>query len=337
MANYLVRWWKTKFLSGYKQFTGADDDVEDARSENPASTNLKELSCDMPLKEGTTPVGKDRLQEFSFTLYDFDGHGKVTKDDIAGLVTTIYETLGSSLKVPHYGSKTIKVKLTVTPNIDIAEKNKAQTVLHNCNNNNNTINNNHFNNNFNNINNNNNNNDNHNHSINNSKGFKKDFNVTIRERRTGKVGDADITHHTMSHVTPTMNCNGCRSKKRSSSLQRQQLLKIIQANMEKNNLPFQTSRASPLWAHEKEKIPRSHPWRGGQESLGRHHHQKHRHREAEQARAMAQVVKWLEQEFSSPKQDHNKYSPTNDYLEHRHIHEHVHHHYHHYQDTPISI
>lgn len=33
-----------------------------------------------------------------------------------------------------------------------------------------------------------------------------------------------------------------RSKKRSSSLQRQELLQIIQANMEKNNLCFKTSR-----------------------------------------------------------------------------------------------
>lgn len=39
----------------------------------------------------------------------------VIAQDIAGLVTTIYDTLGSSIKVPHYGSKTIKVKLTVSP------------------------------------------------------------------------------------------------------------------------------------------------------------------------------------------------------------------------------
>lgn len=31
------------------------------------------------------------------------------------MVTTIYETIGSSVKVPYYGSKTIKVKLTVSP------------------------------------------------------------------------------------------------------------------------------------------------------------------------------------------------------------------------------
>jgi len=71
--------------------------------------SLQEFECDVSVAEG------DRRQEFSFTLYDFDGHGKITKDDIAGLVTTIYDTLGASIQVPPCGSKTIKVKLTVSP------------------------------------------------------------------------------------------------------------------------------------------------------------------------------------------------------------------------------
>lgn len=53
--------------------------------------------------------------QFSFTLYDLDGHGKITKDDIAGIVSTIYESIGKSVVVPHYGSKTINVRLTVSP------------------------------------------------------------------------------------------------------------------------------------------------------------------------------------------------------------------------------
>lgn len=65
--------------------------------------------------------GNRRRQEFSFTLYDFDGHGKITKDDIAGLVTTIYDTLGASIQVPPCGSKTIKVKLTVSPDKSISQ------------------------------------------------------------------------------------------------------------------------------------------------------------------------------------------------------------------------
>lgn len=64
--------------------------------------------------------GNRKRQEFSFTLYDFDGHGKITKDDIAGLVTTIYDTLGASIQVPPCGSKTIKVKLTVSPDKNTA-------------------------------------------------------------------------------------------------------------------------------------------------------------------------------------------------------------------------
>lgn len=48
-------------------------------------------------------------------MYDLDGHGKITKDDIAGIVSTIYESIGKTVVVPHYGSKTINVRLTVSP------------------------------------------------------------------------------------------------------------------------------------------------------------------------------------------------------------------------------
>ncbi|TGZ46641.1 Uncharacterized protein DBV15_04059 [Temnothorax longispinosus] len=86
-----------------------------ANDEQPTCGTTKQLSfeefeCDVSVADGDR-----RRQEFSFTLYDFDGHGKITKDDIAGLVTTIYDTLGASIQVPPCGSKTIKVKLTVSP------------------------------------------------------------------------------------------------------------------------------------------------------------------------------------------------------------------------------
>ncbi|KAG8239513.1 hypothetical protein J437_LFUL019095 [Ladona fulva] len=256
--------------------------------------------------------GSQQRQEFSFTLYDFDGHGKITKDDITGLVTTIYETLGSTIKVPHYGSKTIKVKLTVSPDKRGVSQEEAApkepsppntpstmtTTTH--------------------------------HRVR----FKRDLNVTIRERRrkvgggegrgegsagevviveaevegveeenevggTGrgeeggdegrggeagattegaaewKAGSADVdspvrtpdvayrkfgssSHHRhrchegdcclgmpeASPLLPLLRKNGGRRRRReqrSGSLQRQELLQIIQANMEKNNLSFQTS------------------------------------------------------------------------------------------------
>lgn len=85
------------------------------------------------------------------------------------------------------------------------------------------------------------------------------------------------------------------------------------------------------------------------------HHLKHRNREEDQARAMAQVVRWLEQEFSTsePKKEFEKTEFQNskdkkssvsssstssiERHEHHHIHEHIHHHYHHYQETPIVV
>lgn len=73
-----------------------------------ATTRHLETSED-PLNIKNEPV------QFSFTLYDFDGHGKITKDDIAGIVSTIYDSIGTRVAVPHYGKKTINVKLTVSP------------------------------------------------------------------------------------------------------------------------------------------------------------------------------------------------------------------------------
>lgn len=52
------------------------------------------------------------------------------------------------------------------------------------------------------------------------------------------------------------------------------------------------------------------------------HQLKHATREQDQARAMAQVVRWLEREFSQ-----NAVAATSS---RKHVHEHIHHHYHHY-------
>lgn len=73
---------------------------------------------------------KQQPLQFSFTLYDLDGHGKITKDDIAGIVSTIYESIGKSVVVPHYGSKTINVRLTVSPDSKARTHNNGH-----CNNN----------------------------------------------------------------------------------------------------------------------------------------------------------------------------------------------------------
>lgn len=79
------------------------------------------ITCD--ISAVPDPSKKPQPIQFSFTLYDVDGHGKITKDDIAGIVSTIYDSLGKSVVVPHYGKKTINVKLTVSP--DAKQQQKA--------------------------------------------------------------------------------------------------------------------------------------------------------------------------------------------------------------------
>ncbi|KAJ6647861.1 Protein naked cuticle like [Pseudolycoriella hygida] len=86
---------------------------------------LEEFTCDVSVEGGKS----SQPLQFSFTFYDLDGHhhGKITKEDIAGLVYTIYESIGKSVVVPHCGSKTINVRLTVSP--DAKSKNKKPTAI----------------------------------------------------------------------------------------------------------------------------------------------------------------------------------------------------------------
>uniref|UniRef100_A0A023EWY7 Protein naked cuticle homolog n=1 Tax=Triatoma infestans TaxID=30076 RepID=A0A023EWY7_TRIIF len=366
----LVRWWKQKFLSGYKQFSAvlADEekysdteqliktcpegytnwtsDRETLASSTPSPTsrlNLQELQCGISVNENCATSHRDR-QEFSFTLYDFDGRGKITKDDIAGLVTTIYETVGSSIKVPQYGSKTIKVKLTVSPGRGVrntSTRSDRNGSAHSGDIRSPTI-------------------DNHRretrraHVSGKRSRRQNERTAAISQRRRrespassagtderhGRLSDIEDgqthprlspslcqQHHNTLQTGTALNCGCCgRAKKRSSSLQRQELLKIIQANMDKNNLSFQTSRKHNLWSQQnkdkstaplfpylsKTKNQSTSPLQSAtshnhtQPTYTVHlaktpssHQHKHRHREAEQARAMAQVVKWLEQEFST--------------------------------------
>lgn len=221
----------------------------------------------------------------TFTKYYFL---LICLQDIAGLVTTIYEALGSSVKVPHYGSKTIKVKLTVSPD---QRKHVSATIINQKDNNDEK-------------------------PQETSIRYKRDLNVTIRQginekrkhcrkqkqktpkkhqccnkheeedqenpfvsddssdacsrisgtsdEEEGECSDTERhkpkkhqkkCHRSTSprYTIPNLfikdanicnenNCSKKTPKKRSGSLQRQELLEIIQANMDKNNLGFQTPR-----------------------------------------------------------------------------------------------
>ncbi|MEJ1276237.1 naked cuticle 1 [Cricetulus griseus] len=69
---------------------------------------FEELQCDVSVED-------DSRQEWTFTLYDFDNNGKVTREDITSLLHTIYEVVDSSVNHSPTSSKTLRVKLTVAP------------------------------------------------------------------------------------------------------------------------------------------------------------------------------------------------------------------------------
>ncbi|XP_078720303.1 protein naked cuticle homolog 2-like isoform X1 [Lampetra fluviatilis] len=78
----------------------------------------QEMECDVSVAEGNR-------QEWTFTLYDFDNSGKVTREDIAGLMHTIYEVVDNSVNHSPNNSKTLRVKLSVTP--DPSQRRRANT------------------------------------------------------------------------------------------------------------------------------------------------------------------------------------------------------------------
>ncbi|TWW79292.1 Protein naked cuticle -like protein 2-like, partial [Takifugu flavidus] len=71
--------------------------------------SLDDLECDVSVED-------DNRQEWVFTLYDFDNSGRVTKEDMSSLMHTIYDVVDASVNHScHNKSKTLRVKLTVTP------------------------------------------------------------------------------------------------------------------------------------------------------------------------------------------------------------------------------
>ncbi|XP_075973220.1 uncharacterized protein LOC142974652 [Anticarsia gemmatalis] len=194
---------------------------------------FEELTCDVELQH--PEPSKQQPLQFSFTLYDLDGHGRMTKDDIAGIVSTIYESIGKSVTVPHYGSKTIQVRLTVVP-----EGGKTRSQRENregrrrrrrdcasvanapppeC--------------------------------IDHSDDEQRDRLSPDEEvsSKSSCSGDRRPVHrsstyaHSRPHRQPRRDHRERKhAKKRSGSLQRRELLEIIQANMEKNHLSFQAAR-----------------------------------------------------------------------------------------------
>lgn len=148
-------------------------------------------------------------------------------------MSTIYESIGKSVTVPHYGSKTIQVRLTVVPEDGSARSHRERR-----------------------------------------EGRRRRRREPAAPQECADHSDDDQVER-LSHdddASSKSSCSGDRRpqrapqpvnsrshrhhrrdhrerkhiKKRSGSLQRRELLEIIQANMEKNHLSFQASRSVPL-------------------------------------------------------------------------------------------
>lgn len=214
----------------YKKMTSSEKLTEKVEDKQPRM-RFEELTCDVELKHPES--SKQQPLQFSFTLYDLDGHGRMTKDDIAGIVSTIYESIGKSVTVPHYGSKTIQVRLTVVPEGGPTRNHRERrrrrrreqeqpsgaTIQADSNCVDNSE-------------------DEHHDRLSNdddasSKSSCSEIQPPLRPAPVlrHRQRHARREHRERKHV-----------KKRSGSLQRRELLEIIQANMEKNHLSFQTKR-----------------------------------------------------------------------------------------------
>lgn len=84
--------------------------------------NIEEFECGVHF-EGL----EKNKQEWSFTLYDFDGHGKITREDLSSLLKALYDAVGSSIKIPSNGTKTLKLRLTVGQDNTQLSENKTPT------------------------------------------------------------------------------------------------------------------------------------------------------------------------------------------------------------------
>lgn len=156
-------------------------------------------------------------------------------------MSTIYESIGKSVTVPHYGSKTIQVRLTVVPDDGTARsqrerregrrrRRKEQPSVVNA--------------------------------------PQESVELSDDEQRERLSPDEDVSSKSscsgdrrQPQRPPPANLRPHRhprrehrerrhAKKRSGSLQRRELLEIIQANMEKNHLSFQASRYVLLFMSE---------------------------------------------------------------------------------------
>lgn len=320
--------------------------AEEERSEKEErgeSLNATDVSCNK------SHQGEER-QEFSFTLYDFNGHGKVTKDDIASLVRSIYDALGKK-SLPKSGSRTIKVRLAIGPDEDscpaqtrpLSESSARSSAPTAC-----TL-------------------------LTDeqppSRRAPESLSVPVHRKFPPQAENVPSTGNRCKHSSggvPQSPLGNHSRRVKPRVHQRNELLQWLKESTEKachqsaaaeDNRRSQQAAAAARRAEATSRpeaapcpyqlLDRGHECGGASSSpqcerrqhrrsksheeeppcRGWHHHYRHRERDLERQRAMRQVASWIEREqLTGPP------PPPAQRHEHHHLHEHVHHHYHHYVD-----
>nr|XP_015107072.2 protein naked cuticle homolog 2 [Vicugna pacos] len=104
---------KAEGREGLGQLLSPEDGERAATREGPRGLGKKRLNVDA--LQCDVSVEEDSHQEWTFTLYGFDHSGKATREDMSSLMHTIYEVVDASVSHSSGSSKTLRVKLTVSP------------------------------------------------------------------------------------------------------------------------------------------------------------------------------------------------------------------------------
>uniref|UniRef100_A0A452VAH2 Protein naked cuticle homolog n=1 Tax=Ursus maritimus TaxID=29073 RepID=A0A452VAH2_URSMA len=110
---------------GTGQIFSVADGERAASREGPRGPGRKHLNIDA--LQGAVSVEENNRQEWTFTLYGFDHSGKATREDMSSLIHTIYEAVDASVSLSSGGSKTLRVKLTVSPESPCRRKESPPT------------------------------------------------------------------------------------------------------------------------------------------------------------------------------------------------------------------
>lgn len=206
------------------KFDQSEEKEKGEKEQTESRLNIEEFECGVHFGGG-----ENAKQEWSFTLYDFDGHGKITKEDLAGLLKALYDAVGSSIKIPNNGTKTLKLRLSVGQDSAQAQGQTVDTAKVKIDKNEKT-----------------------------DSPKKKDLlknKENVKHKDSPKTNKKDITrlNNLTSSQTPSAKCNNetagqlpsaaktvgqlpSTTKSRLSSKEHQELAELVQENMERNHV-----------------------------------------------------------------------------------------------------